>query len=287
MQLVSSLAAVATAALAVLAARRFARFARRNAELETQRANELDVLAQRVSHDLMSPLAAVSLSLAGIQRAHSDEDRTRSVQRASRALERSRQLVQGIYQFAASGGQPVPGATTPLRTTVVDAIDDLVAAQEAPPAFDVQPFEEVQVACDRAALGLVISNLLSNAAKFTRDSPQRWVSVRALTGERRVRIEVEDSGPGVPPGSEQWIFEPYKRAPGTKQPGLGLGLATVKRVVCAYGGTLGVRSAKAGGAIFWFDLPRAGAAPGEDALGTAERAAVSASERPGEAHPAH
>ncbi len=289
MQLVSSLAALAAAAIAVTAAQRFARVAFRNSELEARRANELDGIAQRVSHDLMSPLAAVSLSLAGIQRCHSDDDRTRLVQRASRSLERSRQLVRAIYQFATSGGQPVPGARAPLRTAVIDAVDDLVAAEAAQaPEFDVQPFEDVEVACDRAALGVVLANLLSNAAKFTRDSPERRISVRAITGDRRVRLEIEDTGPGVPVGSEQAIFEPYTRGPGTTQPGLGLGLATVKRLVGAYGGAVGLRRAKAGGAIFWFDLPRAGAAPCEEAPGTVEPAVAAArSERPGEVRPVH
>jgi signal transduction histidine kinase len=186
MQLVSSLAALAAAAIAVSVARRFARVAQHNSELETRRANELDGLAQRVSHDLMSPLAAVSLSLACLQRAHTDEDRTRLVQRASRSLERSRQLAQCIYQFAKSGGQPVAGATSPVQKAVIEAVDDLVAAEAtAPPVFDVQPFDEVEVACERAALGVVLSNLLANAAKFSRDSPQRRIFVRAFTFPRR------------------------------------------------------------------------------------------------------
>jgi signal transduction histidine kinase len=287
MQLLSSVAALVAAAIAVLAARRFGRVAFRNMELETSRANELDVLAQRVAHDLMSPLAAVSLSLGRIQRTHSDDDTTRAVRRASRALDRSRQLVQGIYQFAGSGGQPTPGARAPLRATVIEAVDDLTAAEGAdPPEFDVESFEEVEVACDRAALGVVVANLLSNAAKFTRDAPLRCISVRAVEGERRVRLEVEDTGPGVPAGWEESIFEPYKRAPGVTQPGLGLGLATVKRIVLAYGGSVGVRRAKAGGANFWFDLPRAAPAPREEQPPVAARAEAAGGAGPG-AHPVH
>jgi signal transduction histidine kinase len=292
LQLLSSIAALAAAGIAVSAARRYGQVARRNVELEASRANELDLLAQRVAHDLLSPLAAVSLSLGGIQRTHSDEPTTRSIHRARRALDRSRQLVEGIYQFAGSGGQPAPGARASLRATLLDAVDGLLAATEAPPAFDVQPFDEVEVACDRAALGVVVTNLLSNAAKFTKDAPVRIVTVRALAGDRRVRVEVEDSGPGVPPGCEHSIFEPYRRAPGVTEPGLGLGLATVKRIVVAYGGTVGVRRAKSGGAIFWFDLPRAPTAPrplpSEEAPAVEERAEAGApSAAPGEVHPVH
>jgi signal transduction histidine kinase len=287
MQAVSALGALVAAGVAIFAARRFGRLADRNLQLEISRGNELDLLAQRVAHDLMSPLSAVALSLHAIEKAVSDDGVTRAVDRANRALDRSRQLVQGIYHFAKSGGQPTPGARAPLRATVIDAIDSLVAADAAGPSeLDLQAFEEVEVACDRAALGIVVSNILSNAAKFSKESATRAIYVRAFVSDRRVRLEIEDSGPGVPPGHEQAIFEPYRRAPGVTQPGLGLGLATVKRIVVAYGGAVGVRRAKTGGAIFWFDLPRAPAAPCAQAVAE-ERADVAAGRQPAAGVPLH
>jgi len=106
-------------------------------------------------------------------------------------------------------------------------------------------------------LDAVLSNLLSNAAKYTADAQVRRITVRAGVEARRVHVEVEDTGPGVPEGLAETIFDPYKRAPGATQPGLGLGLATVKRLIHGHGGVVGVRNAPTGGAIFWFDLPRA------------------------------
>ena len=254
----STVLALGAAAVAVRGQRRFALDARRRLEIESDRAAELDVLAQRVAHDLMSPLAAVALSLGTVQRAHPDPDTTRALDRASRALQRSRQMVQGIYAFSGSGARPVAGASAPLRATVVEAADELVACDaQDPPTIDLGGCQEVQVGMDRAILGVVVSNLLSNAAKYTRDAPVRRVTVRAKPDERWVRLEVEDTGPGVPLGLEQAIFEPYRRAPGVTQPGLGLGLATVKRLVLAHGGRIGVRNAPSGGAVFWCDLPRA------------------------------
>jgi signal transduction histidine kinase len=72
-----------------------------------------------------------------------------------------------------------------------------------------------------------------------------------------VRIEIEDNGPGIPPEAERRIFEPFQRLAGTRQPGFGLGLATVKKIVEAYHGCLGVRSCPGKGSIFWFELPMA------------------------------
>jgi signal transduction histidine kinase len=71
-----------------------------------------------------------------------------------------------------------------------------------------------------------------------------------------VRLEVEDTGPGIPEGFEDAIFEPYVRAPGVAQPGLGLGLATVKRYAVAHGGAVGARRTEHG-SLVWFELPRA------------------------------
>jgi len=255
----STIVAFIAALLAIEFARHFERVMRRNVELETERAQELDLVAQRVAHDLMSPLAAVSLSLSSVQRKHKDEDTTRAVQRALRVLERSRRMVQGIYAFARSTAQPIGGAVAPLRAAVLDAASALRAVEgEGCPGVDVQDFEEVEVSMDRGMLDVVLSNLLSNATKYTVNAPVRRVAVRAAVRADRVRVEVEDTGPGVPEEFAAVIFEPYKRMPGATQPGLGLGLATVKRLVQGHGGEVGVRNASSsGGAVFWFELPRA------------------------------
>jgi len=76
-------------------------------------------------------------------------------------------------------------------------------------------------------------------------------------------VEIEDSGPGVAPELAERVFEPYFRAPGLTQQGLGLGLATVERMVVAHGGRVGVRRG-AIGALFWFELP---VAPGREVGG--------------------
>jgi signal transduction histidine kinase len=206
----------------------------------------------------MSPLATVALSLTSIERPCPQADRTRILDRARRALERSRQMVQGIYAFSESGARPALGATAPLRSAVIEAADALLASEtNTPPVVDVQPFDEVLVPMHHDVLGVVVTNLLSNAFKFTREAPVRRVTVHERADDHWVHLEVEDTGPGVPPGLESAIFEPYRRAPGVTQPGLGLGLATVKRLVLAHGGKLGVRPARLGGAVFWIELPRA------------------------------
>jgi signal transduction histidine kinase len=102
----------------------------------------------------------------------------------------------------------------------------------------------------------VLANVLGNAAKYTKDAAVRRITIRVRDLPGRARVEVEDTGPGIPAGLEQSIFQPYVRAPGVTAPGLGLGLATVQRFVDRHHGEAGVRSTE-NGALFWFELPLA------------------------------
>jgi signal transduction histidine kinase len=112
------------------------------------------------------------------------------------------------------------------------------------------------VACAPGVLYSILTNLITNALKYLGDSPERRVTVRSAQRAGRVLVEVQDTGSGVPAGLVQQIFEPYTRVPSAHAaPGHGLGLATVKRLVAAHGGHVGVRPVDGRGSIFWFELP--------------------------------
>jgi signal transduction histidine kinase len=106
-------------------------------------------------------------------------------------------------------------------------------------------------------LTVVLSNLIRNAIHYAREGPREHrVLVRATSAPPGVRFEVDDTGPGLEPGTEARIFEPFVRL-GDGGGGIGLGLATVKRLVAAHGGRVGVRSSPGRGCCFWFELPAA------------------------------
>jgi signal transduction histidine kinase len=72
-----------------------------------------------------------------------------------------------------------------------------------------------------------------------------------------VRIEVEDSGPGIPETLGDRVFEPFVRGGGeVAGTGTGLGLATVKRFVSAHGGRVGFSATPGAGTLFWLEMPR-------------------------------
>ena len=87
------------------------------------------------------------------------------------------------------------------------------------------------------------------------------VNIRVTDHGDFVRFEVEDTGPGIPAAIEDTLFQPYVRGDGATQPGLGLGLATVKRFCETHGGSVGARSNAGRGSLFYFTLPKAAPSP--------------------------
>src|SRR5690606_23517573 len=126
------------------------------------------------------------------------------------------------------------------------------AADEIGADLQICPIPSVFVYCNEGVLMSLVANLARNAIKFTEESPVRRIVIRALERGRFLRVEVEDTGPGLPPDLEKHVFEPYFRKPGVRQPGIGLGLATVKRLAEAHGGRVGVVSSPGRGCTFWF-----------------------------------
>jgi two-component system phosphate regulon sensor histidine kinase PhoR len=131
----------------------------------------------------------------------------------------------------------------------------------------VEATREASAWADRRALEQVLVNLLDNAIKYTPPGGRIALRVRAGAGQR-LRVEVEDSGIGIPRKDLPRIFERFYRVdPGRSRAlgGTGLGLAIVKHLVQAMGGQLGVESQPGLGSRFWLELPTPDAAlPGRD-----------------------
>ncbi len=119
------------------------------------------------------------------------------------------------------------------------------------------PPPEHKVHADRKRLLQVMTNLLSNGAKFSPDGGTVEIAVRERG--RRVRVSVHDRGPGIPEAFRGRIFGRFAQADSTasrQKSGTGLGLAISKRLVEMMQGHIGFESREGGGTTFWFDLPR-------------------------------
>jgi signal transduction histidine kinase len=112
-----------------------------------------------------------------------------------------------------------------------------------------------QVLGDPHRLEEALDALVENALRFT--GPADTVRISAVPDGAFIRIEVADSGPGVPEPDRSRVFERfYKRHPSGEEPGTGLGLALVDAVATAHGGRCWVETAPEGGALFALALPR-------------------------------
>ena len=114
---------------------------------------------------------------------------------------------------------------------------------------------------DADRLGQVIANLLDNAVKFTPDGGR--VGLRAALDGDELRIDVADTGIGVPPADQARLFERFFRSSNAAEQsvqGSGLGLSIVKRIVELHGGTVGVESTEGAGSCFTVTLPLAASA---------------------------
>ena len=113
------------------------------------------------------------------------------------------------------------------------------------------------VCADRSLIVRAVMNLINNAMTYTGEDKK--VIVRMTGRESAVRVEVSDSGAGIPPEKLNLIWDRYykvdsehKRA----QQGSGLGLSIVKSALGMHGGKYGVRSREGSGTTFWIELPR-------------------------------
>lgn len=260
--LVSLGTAIAATALVLQGLRAQGRLVAERDRLLTERAAELELFAGRVAHDLRDPLNAVGLRLAALRSgpvpaaAALNVPLREGLDRISVQLERMRGSIDGLLEFARAGAHPSAEAAD-LGGVLDEVLTSVRPAAEAA-QIDVQvaPLPDVRLALAPAALGSVLANLLGNAVKYVGEGEQlpHWIRVRVSPHAGWVRIEVEDNGPGLPPGAEQRVFEPFQRLK-SQQPGTGLGLATVKKIVEAYRGRVGVIADLGRGSTFWVEIP--------------------------------
>ena len=135
------------------------------------------------------------------------------------------------------------------------AADHAEAARARHIDLIVEPCAPVEIACSVGVFSSVAQNLLGNAIKYMGDAPVKQVIVRANATGQIVRLTVEDTGPGIDAEFQKRMFEPFARGEHDAVGGIGLGLATVKRLVEAHGGTVGVKSRVGSGTLFWVELP--------------------------------
>ncbi len=143
----------------------------------------------------------------------------------------------------------------PLEEIVGSALMATTAILAAHSVHAALPDDLPLLEIDAVLIERVLCNLLENAAKFTPAGTR--ISIGAAVRGSEVDVWVDDSGPGLPRGREEAIFEKFERgARESATPGVGLGLAICRAIVAAHGGSIHAENRAGGGARFVFSLPR-------------------------------
>ncbi|HUH85649.1 MAG TPA: ATP-binding protein [Stellaceae bacterium] len=262
--------------------------ARKRVEAELTRASRAksDFLAG-MSHELRTPLNAV---LGFAQMLQIDRERSLSAAQKSycadivRAGNHLLELVNEVLDLA--GIEAGRLKLSIERVAVRDALDAVrrtmtPLAVKAGVSFAVSiPEGEAEVSADDLRLRQVLLNLVSNAIKYNRPGGEVMLTAERRAGGR-VRFIVTDTGIGIAPGSQQDLFQPFRRL-GAEHSGIegtGIGLALSRRLVDAMSGAIGFASEVGKGSSFWVDLPEAASRPRVEAAETANAASPRA--RPG------
>lgn len=235
----------------------------RSARTEAEAANRIkDEFLATLSHELRTPLASI-LGWANLLRA-AELDAPVSAQGLEvieRNAQNQRQLIDDLLDVSRiiTGQLRLAVAQVDLIKIVTDAVEVVGPAANAKrihisTAFDPAP---CQVLGDAVRLQQVVWNLLVNAVKFTPECGH--IEVKLEQVDHRVRVSISDDGQGITPEFLPHVFDRFRQADGTTtraHGGLGLGLAIVRHLVEAHGGTVAAESSGTGqGALFYFCLP--------------------------------
>lgn len=227
--------------------------------VQMARVNAMDEMGAAVAHELNQPLTAVMLYLQALTRKLriSDCGVEQSVLeilgKAAREAERAGSIIQRMRQFVEKREperQPLD-----IRKLIDEALEltllgnDGAAVEvvrvEAPhlPALEADPVQIQQI----------LINLIRNGIEAVRHRGERWIRIAVRAEDAHLLIEVEDSGPGIPPETARNLFKAFSTS---KKTGLGLGLAISRSIAQNHGGELLVEPGGGGrGATFVLSLP--------------------------------
>lgn len=229
------------------------------ARLNSERESLRNSLLAALSHDLRTPLTILfgqaeilTLDLASEGSKHAPQ-----ANEIRQHVLNTTRLVNNLLDMARiqSGGFNLHKEWLTLEEVVGSALRMLEPGLGGQHIHLALPDPLLLVHVDGPLFERVLINLLENALKYA--GPQAQIGITAQADDRQLQLEVWDSGPGIPQGQEQAIFDKFAR--GHKEsaiPGVGLGLAICQAIVEVHGGTIGAQTRPEGGACFRVTLPR-------------------------------
>jgi two-component system sensor histidine kinase KdpD len=214
-------------------------------------------LLSAVSHDLRTPLAAITGAGTMLRDEEALEPglRRELVETVCDEAERLERLVSNLLDMTRldSGAVEPRREWVPLVEVIGSALTRLERRLGARPVTTTIADDVPLLSIDPVLVEQLFVNLLENAAKYT--PPGSPVELRAAREGGTLVVEVADRGPGLPPGAEERVFERFFRGGDTSVRGVGLGLPISRAIAQAHGGRLAAANRPGGGAVFRLTLP--------------------------------
>ena len=223
------------------------------------RANrELEAFTASVSHDLRSPLTTIA-GQAGLLElslgAHANDDQRRRLLRIQSSVKQMSDLIDALLVLSRISRHTLHREIVDVSALADSIIADLRQQEpERQVEFSVQP--GITVHGDRRLISDLLTNVISNAWKFTSKAPHARIEVGQSVDHGMSTIHVRDNGAGFDMQYSQKLFKPFQRLHSPSDfDGTGVGLATVARIVDRHGGRIWAEAKPNEGAVFYFTLP--------------------------------
>lgn len=238
----------------------------RTAEL-TAANKELDSFAYAVSHDLRAPLRAMNGFAQALAEDYGDRlegEAKAYLDQIGTASKRMSDLVDGILTLSRCTRGGLEREVVDLSSMVNGLLEELARSDPARRvAVDVEP--GLAVLGDPRMLEVVVSNLLENAWKYTGKAAEPAIRIYVELRDGQTWTCVADNGAGFDMAHAEHLFQPFQRLHRQDEfPGIGIGLATVQRIVHRHGGHIEGQGAPDQGAKFCFYLPGSASDPANE-----------------------
>jgi two-component system, sensor histidine kinase len=227
------------------------------------------------SHDLRQPLQSLSLLNGTLRRLVEHPDAREALAQQDNAIEAMSRLLNALLDISKleSGAIKPDKADFSLAGLFEELRQEFAAVTLNKGLLLLIDTPASSARSDRSLVGQILRNLLSNAVKYTRAGS---VSLRSLPTTTGVRIEVVDTGIGIPASQLQFIYDEFYQVgvpTNSSRDGYGLGLSIVQRLIALLELRLEVRSEVGSGSVFALELPLGRAPPGATTQGPARTAA--------------
>jgi NADPH-dependent 2,4-dienoyl-CoA reductase/sulfur reductase-like enzyme/rhodanese-related sulfurtransferase/two-component sensor histidine kinase len=236
-----------------------------NKKQDLEHISTSDNLIRVLSHQLKSPINSIESLLMVIAEGFTGELDAKTLHMIKKAIIKTgeaRNLITDLinYEKYSKSSQSIKKQETEVcaqLTTITNTFQTAAADKNISLSLKLPKKMKIFTETDRAGFELVLKNIIDNALKYTPEGGKVTVSLTILEKEKFIRIDVSDTGYGIPENEFPFIFDPFFRSPSFKAhvSGTGLGLSLVKRIINTHNGEIQVESHINKGSVFSITLP--------------------------------